>query len=179
MRLALGLLLALIPVFALNLKPATYRVSWGEVTYRARTVLSAWTGRNKAISGAVTLSQAGVLGGKLCVDLSAWDSGNALRDAHTRKMFRVERYPEACFVPRSLALLRTGRFTVVGDLFLNSQKGPWTLSGTLQEDSGKVSLSLEGYLSLRKWRLKPPRLLGLEVEDRVDVEIDLELEEIH
>ncbi|WP_084584768.1 YceI family protein [Thermus tengchongensis] len=177
MRPALGLLLALVPVLAL--KPATYRVSGGEVTYRARTVLSAWTGRNKAISGTVTLSKAGVLGGKLCVDLLAWDSGNALRDAHTRRMFRVERYPEACFAPRSLALSRTGRFTVVGDLFLNGQKGPWTLSGTLQEGSGKVSLSLEGDLSLGKWRLKPPRLMGLEVEDRVDMEIVLELEEVH
>lgn len=177
MRLALGLLLALVP--ALALKPATYRVSGGEVAYQARTVLSAWTGKNKAISGMVTLSKAGVLGGKLCVDLSAWDSGNPLRDAHTRRMFLVERYPEACFAPRSLGLSRTGKITVVGDLFLNGQKGPWTVSGTLQEGSGKLSLSLEGDLSLGKWRLKPPRLLGLEVEDRVDVKIVLELEEIH
>lgn len=159
-------------VFAV--KPGTYRVLDGTVTYIAQTPLNEWNGKNRAVSGFVVVNPAGDLRGRFCLDLSSWDSGNPLRDAHTRRMFRVQQYPEACFFPQQLSL-RAHRYRVWGRLSLNGLERPWFLSGLIEEDSEGVSLQLEGSVSLKEWGLQAPAFLGLQVRDKVVVLVSLTL----
>lgn len=75
---------------------ATYQVS-GETLYEARAPLGAFRGVNPTLEGQVVFKLTkGFLQGRVCLDLSAWDSTEPLRDRHTREMFQVDRYPRAC-----------------------------------------------------------------------------------
>lgn len=95
--------------------------SSGEVVYRATTALSTWSGRNESLSGSFVFAEGGKLEGRLCLDLRTWDSGNPLRDAHTRRMFAVERYPMACFFPTRVRL-NGQKVTLEGQLELRGKK---------------------------------------------------------
>jgi len=165
----LGLALLLLKAQALS--PGRYRILQGEVTYRAATALSAWSGRNESLSGSFVFNQGGKLEGQLCLDLRAWDSGNPLRDAHTRRMFEVERYPLACFFPIR-ARLNGQKVALEGQLELHGKKGPWGLDGEiLDESQSRILLRLIGQVSLKAWGLKPPSFLGLDVQDFVQVSV--------
>lgn len=153
------------------LSPGRYRVLRGEVVYRATTALSTWSGRNESLSGSFVFAEGGKLEGRLCLDLRTWDSGNPLRDAHTRRMFAVERYPMACFFPTRVRL-NGQKVTLEGQLELRGKKGPWGLDGEIIEQSGsKVLLHLASQVSLKAWGLRPPSFLGLEVQDLVQVSV--------
>jgi len=154
--------------------PGIYYIREGEVVYRAATALSAWTGHNRALRGEVRFDGR-TLTGRICLDLSAWDSGNPLRDAHTRRMFQVERFPESCFSPQKLIKLADG-LVVQGELNLHGRKGIWSLKGALGGEGSSFNLRLAGLLSLRSWGLQPPRFLGLEVKDEVEVSVQALLE---
>lgn len=74
-----------------------YAVS-GRVVYEARGPIGAFEGENRKVGGALVWDAAsGEASGRICVDLSAWDSGEWLRDKHIRTMFEADVYPEACF----------------------------------------------------------------------------------
>lgn len=160
------------------LTPGHYRILQGEVVYRASTALSTWSGRNNTISGSFSWGEDGKLEGRICVDQSAWDSGNPLRDAHTRRMFEVDRYPFACFLPSAI-LLQGEKVDLEGKLDLHGKTRPWSLSGNYSEETAsRASLHLLGQVNLKAWDLKPPRLLSLEVNDRVEVSVSVRIERI-
>lgn len=101
--------------------------------YRARTALSEWTGRNDSLTGYLILLNDGRLKGKICLDLNTWDSGNPLRDAHTRKMFETHRYPFACFFP-SLVRFQSRSVALQGELELHGKRERWGLKGEILEE---------------------------------------------
>ena len=77
--------------------PTSYAVS-GTITYAAHGPMGDFKGKNDAVSGKLTWDPAsGKLTGKVCVDLRYWDSGEPLRDKHTRGMFETDKFPEACY----------------------------------------------------------------------------------
>lgn len=163
------------PLKGQALSPGRYQVLQGEVVYRARTALSEWTGRNESLTGyiivVVRLNDGYKLGGKICLNLNTWDSGNPLRDAHTRKMFETDRYPLACFFP-SLILLQGQNLALQGELELHGKRERWGLKGEIEEERvSKIGMRLLGQVNLATWNLKPPQFLGLKVEETVDVVI--------
>lgn len=142
----------------------------GEVAYEAASRLGRWRGRNPAITGSFQFDpSSGSVRGRVCIDMRQWNSGNRLRDLHTRRMFETERYPTACFAPSRLLGEPGAAGILEGDLFLRFEQRPLRIAGTWSWDG--QSLRFEGGFEARltEWGLNPPRLAGIEVQDEVSV----------
>ncbi|MFN3368980.1 MAG: YceI family protein [Thermus sp.] len=142
----------------------------GEATYEARAPLGTFRGVNPSLEGVVSFEPVkGLLQGRVCVDLSAWDSKEPLRDRHTREMFQVDRYPQACLLIQGW------------DANQNLVHGVFSLHGVERRVTVPVRHTLEGGRILRfegEWELllsdyglKAPSFMGMRVQDRVVVRV--------
>ena len=157
-------------VFAPVLAANAYDVG-GHIVYEAKGPIGAFKGENTAVSGALSWDTGQqVASGRVCVDLTAWDSGEPLRDKHTRTMFETDTYPEGCF---ELTGVRAGaapdEIVLLGNLTLHGVTRPLELPGTFREEGGK--LYFEGYFETKitDWEMKRPSMMGLKVRDLVKV----------
>lgn len=147
---------------------AGYAVS-GEVRYEARAPLGAFGGGNRTLKGKVEFDPAsGRLQGRVCVDLAAWDSKEPLRDRHTREMFEVDRFPEACL---TLKGYEAAKGLVLGELDLHGVRREVAVPVQYRLEGGRLVFSAEFALSLADFRLKAPSFMGMRVQDRVAVKV--------
>ncbi len=169
-KVGLMALLLVAGVFSFALAGTEYTVG-GKIVYEARSPIGAFKGENPAVSGTLVWdAQTREASGRICVDLTAWDSGEPLRDKHTRTMFETDTYPEGCF---ELAGVRTGaapdEIVLLGNLTLHGLTRPLELPGKFREEGGK--LYFEGYFETKitDWEMKRPSMMGLKVKDLVKV----------
>ena len=158
-------------VFSLSLA-LDYQVR-GKVTYQARGPMGSFEGSNEAVSGEIRWDpEKNALEGKVCVDLSRWDSGEPLRDKHTRAMFEVEKYPEACMVFTGLeGDPRKGPVTLFGELSIHGVTRTIAIPGTARIEG--ETLIFEGAFDTKitDWKMKRPSLMGFKVRDPVHVKV--------
>ncbi|TFU15350.1 YceI family protein [Thermus tengchongensis] len=143
----------------------------GEAVYQARAPLGAFQGVNPTLKGQVVFDLTkGQLQGRVCLDLAAWDSKEPLRDRHTRDMFQVDRYPQACL---TVAGYDAQKGLVQGTLSLHGveKKVAWPLRYTLAEGGKRVNFEGEFELLLSDYGLKAPTFMGMRVQDRVMVRV--------
>ncbi|WP_114312308.1 YceI family protein [Thermus caldifontis] len=149
---------------------ASFQVN-GEATYEARAPLGAWRGVNPTLEGQVVFEpNQGLLQGKVCLDLSAWDSKEPLRDRHTRDMFQVDRYPKACL---DIQAFEPGKSLVQGTLSLHGveRKIAVPVRYTLEQGGKTLRFEAEFELLLSDYGLKAPSFMGMRVQDRVMVRV--------
>ena len=166
-RWTLALIVLLSPVLAAK----GYDVG-GRIVYEAKGPIGAFKGENTAVSGALTWDpEQQTASGRVCVDLTAWDSGEPLRDKHTRTMFETDVDPEACF---ELEGVRPGaapdEIVLVGRLSMHGVTLPLEIPGKLvQKANGRLYFA--GYFETRitDWGMKRPSMMGFKVRDRVKV----------
>ena len=157
--------------FALALA-ADYRVE-GKVVYQARGPMGAFQGTNEAVAGTLRWDPGqGVIEGKVCVDLSAWDSGEPLRDKHTRSMFEVEKHPQACLVLTGLeGDPKKGPVQLLGKLTLHGVTRPVAIPGTARLEGEAILFEGAFETKITDWEMKRPSLMGFKVRDLVRVQV--------
>jgi len=144
----------------------------GRVTYAASYTLGRWEGTNTSVRGSVRWnSQTGEATGQVCVELGRFDSGNALRDADARGVFDVNRFPLSCLEVERLT--QTGEEAVLlGMLEISGTRRPVRISGKLTRE-GNTYRFVGGFnTSFSEWKLNPPSLLFLRVNDPVEVRLE-------
>ncbi|WP_337845619.1 YceI family protein [Thermus sp.] len=144
----------------------------GRVVYEGRAPLGSWKGENPTLEGQVAWDKAtGALRGRVCLDQRRWDSGEPLRDSHTRKLFEVDRYPQACLELEGLEGPVPGPVTIRGVLEIHGVKKPVRISGEVQAQ-GKALIFQGGFTTrITDWGMTPPSLMGMRVRDEVQVQI--------
>lgn len=149
---------------------ASFQVA-GEATYEARAPLGAFRGTNPTLEGQVDFNPTqNLLRGRVCLDLTAWNSKEPLRDRHTRDMFQVEQYPRACL---NIQGFDPGKNLVQGILSLHGveRKVAVPVRYTLEQGGGALRFEAELELLLSDYGLKAPSFMGMRVQDRVVVRI--------
>ncbi|MCX7740569.1 MAG: YceI family protein [Meiothermus sp.] len=166
----LAWLLGLLEGLALAQAPA-YAVE-GRVTYAASYTLGRWEGTNTSLQGVVRWDrQTGAASGRVCVDLARFDSGNPLRDADARGVFDVNRYPQSCLEVERIVLL--GEEVVLsGILEISGVRRGVRVRGRLLQEGSVYRFSGGFNTSFSEWRLTPPSLLFLRVNDPVEVWVE-------
>jgi polyisoprenoid-binding protein YceI len=138
----------------------------GEVRYEGHAPMGDWKGTNQTVTGLVQWDRAtGLVQGEACVDLSRWNSGNTVRDEHTREMFDTAKFARACYRFQSSA------GNLAGTLDLHGVQHELKLPGALRSEKGKMIFDAELTMRLTDWGLTRPRLLGAVVADEVKVQI--------
>jgi polyisoprenoid-binding protein YceI len=146
----------------------------GRVTYSASYAWGRWQGSNPSLAGTVTWNPgSGEMGGKVCVDLTRFDSGNPLRDADGRGVFEVNRYPQSCLIPTKLTV-QGENAVLVGSLDLHGVQREIRASGTLTKDG--ATYAFRGGFSTRfsEWNLNRPTLIFVTVDDPVQVSVEVQ-----
>ncbi len=143
----------------------------GDAVYEARAPIGAFRGVNRTLEGQVVFEpNQSQLQGKVCLDLSAWDSKEPLRDKHTRDMFQVDRYPKACL---HIQGFDAGKSLVQGILSLHGVERKVVVPVRYTLGPGGTTLDFEGELEilLGDYGLKAPSFMGMRVQDRVTVRV--------
>lgn len=167
-RMAFLLVVLAMGVPALLLAVETYRVS-GTIEYSAASPLGQWTGINSKVTGSVSVSPAG---GKICVDQTAWDSKNRKRDDHTKTMFNVAAWPQACLVVSAMdGNASGGSVTLRGKLAMNGATRDVSIPGTVSTKGGSVHFEGSMDLKLTDYHIERPSVMGVQVKDDVHVKI--------
>ncbi len=166
-------LMAVFLAFGLALAaPVTYQVT-GSIVYQARGPMGTFKGENTQVTGHVVWDdKAQTVSGEVCVDLSAWDSGEPLRDKHTRTMFEVDRFPKACFKITGIqGDVRSGQVTLLGELSIHGVTRPAQIPGTVQISGGRIVFDGSFETKITDWDMRRPSLLGFKVRDLVKVRV--------
>ncbi|GIW34801.1 YceI family protein [Meiothermus sp.] len=144
----------------------------GRVTYAASYNLGRWEGANTSVRGTVRWnSQTGEASGQVCVELGRFDSGNALRDADARGVFDVNRFPQSCLEVERL--VQTGEDAVLsGTLEISGTRRAVRISGKLTREGNTYRFAGGFNTSFSEWKLNPPSLLFLRVNDPVEVRLE-------
>jgi polyisoprenoid-binding protein YceI len=148
----------------------------GVITYEAAGPVGKWKGTNKAISGKLMYDRdSGKIDGTVCVATKAWNSGEGIRDGHTRDMFEVEKFPTACFAPDALeGDVKAGKVNIVGKLTMHGVTLPVKLVGTAKDDGAKISFTGAFSTKVTDWKMVRPSILGFTVADEIPVTISAE-----
>lgn len=168
-RKLLILLLGLLP--SLAQAQSEYTIE-GRVTYAASYTLGRWEGSNTSVRGRVRWNaQTGEASGQVCVELGRFDSGNPLRDADARGVFDVNKYSQSCLDVERLT--QTGEDALlVGTLEISGTRRPVRIAGRLTRE-GSTYRFVGGFdTSFSEWKLNPPSLLFLRVNDPVEVRLE-------
>lgn len=145
----------------------------GEVRFTADFELGPFTGRNDTLQGTVRYApDAGSASGEACVELDAWRTGNALRDADARGVFEVSAFPRACFEIEGIDGEAGGAVTLSGTLDLHGVQRDLRVDGELVREGD--GFAFEGGFETRfsAWELDRPSFLWMQVDDPVQVEVE-------
>ncbi len=148
----------------------------GVITYEAAGPVGKWKGSNKALTGKLMYDRdSNKIDGSVCIATKAWNSGEGIRDGHTRDMFEVEKFPTACFAPDSLeGDVKAGKVTVLGKLTMHGVTQSVKLLGTAKDDGAKISFTGAFTLKVTDYKMNRPSILGFTVADEVPVTISAE-----
>jgi polyisoprenoid-binding protein YceI len=152
-----------------------------EVGFDGSSTLHDFTARTRQVAGEVRFDPGhlALAGGTISCQAAALDSGSEGRDEDMRETLEVERFPEIRFVlgsasgtwsNRQCSLALTGRFAVHGV----ERESKLAVDVETRSDGGlhlvgKVKLSLDDF------RLDPPSVLFVNMDDEVKVWFDLVL----
>ena len=169
-RRSTGMLAALgvLAVSVTNAQPVTCPLS-GIITYEGSSPMADWKGTNTAITDQVTWDQkTGNLTAEVWVDLAKWNSGNGVRDDHTRVMFETERFPKSCYTVNGVTGdVASGAITLKGKLDLHGTKHDLDIPGTVKIENKKFRFNGDFTTHITDWAMKQSSLLGVQVVDQV------------
>jgi polyisoprenoid-binding protein YceI len=148
----------------------------GVITYEAAGPVGKWKGSNKALTGKLIYDRAtNKIDGSVCVATKAWNSGEGIRDGHTRDMFEIEKFPTACFAPESLeGDVKAGKVGILGKLTMHGVTQAIKLLGTVKDDGAKIAFSGAITIKVTDYKMNRPSILGFTVADEVPVTISAE-----
>ncbi len=170
-----ALLLASLVVGAVLAAPAEF-IPKGVITYEAAGPVGKWKGMNKALTGALKYDRdSSKIDGSVCIATKAWNSGEGIRDGHTKDMFEIEKFPTACFAPDALeGDVKAGKVTIVGKLTMHGVTLPVKLIGTAKDEGAKISFTGAFTIKVTDYKMNRPSILGFTVADEVPVTIAAE-----
>jgi len=86
-------------------------------------------------------------------------------------------YPSAIFIGR-LVNIRNSKATVQGDLTIHGKTNKIKVDGVMKQDEQRVNIEAEFMVKLEDYDIKIPRVVMYKIAERVDIEVNIELEVI-
>lgn len=162
-RVAAGL------VFFLAIGPAhaqTYSTESGTAEFESRVPLHTFTGTSQSLVGQIALADSTV---DFYIDLETLDTGIGKRDKDMRKTLETDQFPFAEFFGKLVSPFdpsgaeQTAR--VRGRFKIHGVSREIEVSGTLKPVASGLELRAEWDLNLKDYRITPPSLLVIKVDE--------------
>ncbi len=174
-RKSIAVLALLLPAAFVSPRAAVYEALPGEssMTFRIRHPIRTVEGVTKDFSCRVNLAQ-DTFSSQVTVtaDVRSFKTGNGLRDKHVSEAVHADQYPQVFFASDSMRAAGNG-YQVYGRLTFAGQTRPVDFRVLHEIRDGKVRVLGSFSINLPDYGVKPPSLLGMAVEDKVDIRFDL------
>ncbi len=142
-----------------------------------RSTLHGITTRGDQLTGEVTIDwDAPEPAATISAPLERVRFGDFVRDGFLHRHLDVKRWPTATFTLTGATVVGAGtehRASLTGTLSYRSHSAPITAEATARHDASRLDASAHFALDLRDFGLTPPKLLGLEVEPVVHIDVTL------
>ena len=114
------------------------------------------------------------LSGEVLVSMVDLKSDNDKRDSHMMETLETSKYAKAIFQIKDVKESKDG-YILSGIMDFHGVKKDVEFNTNIKLDGNKVLMSGNGNILMTDFKIKPPKLLFLNVRDRVDLTFDLEL----
>lgn len=153
----------------------TYDSDRGTVSFTSRVPLHTFTGTSPHLSGELDVAARTV---DFYVDLGTLETGIGRRDRDMREALDTDRFPFAEFTGRLATapdLSRSGPqpTRVRGRFSLHGVTRTVDVAGTLEHTRQGLRVRASWKIRLGDYRIEPPRLLGVKVDEVQAIEIDI------
>ncbi len=110
--------------------------------------------------------------GSVDVSVLKLKSDNHSRDEHMVKALESEKYPISTYTFKHIAK-HGNRYEIDGILYFHGVKRPLRIDADIVDKGDRVVFRGKSALRLSAFRIKPIKLLFLEVRDKIDLNIDV------
>ncbi len=148
------------------------------IVYDMRHPTHGWTGTSRAVSGSLLVGAGGaVVGGTVTAPVASFDSGNRNRDSNMLEVTGAATYRAITFqavrvTPLALPTADVTA-TVEGVLTFHGVRQAVRVPVKAEAVPGGVRLQGRFAVTLTQFRIDAPRLLGVRVDDRIGLALDL------
>ena len=110
--------------------------------------------------------------GSVDVDIMALKSDNHTRDEHMVEALQSKKFPVATYRFTSIKK-QTHGYLIQGVLHFHGVDRPLSLQAKIENGQDSVHILAKGHIKLSQYKVKPIKLLFLEVRDRIDLKTDV------
>lgn len=147
----------------------------GDVVFLSKVPLHDFEGTSKNLVGLINLEE-NVL--DFYLDLETLDTGNGKRDKDMKLTLETEDYPFAEFYGTLSSSFDVNNpepqiATAKGDFKIHGESQEVEIEGTLQMTDEGLLLKASWILNLEDYKIKPPRLLIVKVDENQEIDIEI------
>ena len=168
------LYLLIIGVLAsVSLSAQSFVTEAGTAIFYSEVPLHSFEGRSENLTGLIDLDKNLV---DFYLDLATLDTGNGKRDKDMRLTLEVEDYPYGEFTGELVSEFdpfssTEQEVTVKGTFKIHGEEQEVEVSGTLKPEGESLVLHATWILKLEDYKIKPPQVLFLKVDQEQKIEI--------
>lgn len=160
--------------FSISASAQKYYSEDGNVVFKSKVPLHNFEGSSQNLVGLINLDEA-IL--DFYLDLETLDTGNGKRDKDMRSTLKTDDYPFAEFygiLDSSFDINNPDPqpATAKGTFQIHGEKQEVEIEGTLQLTEDGLLLKAGWILNLDDYKIKPPRLLLIKVDEKQEIEIE-------
>lgn len=169
------LLLAGILVLSTTTKAQTYYAENGDVIFLSKVPLHDFEGTSSNLVGMINLDDAVI---DFYLDLETLDTGNGKRDKDMKLTLETDEYPFAEFFgtlasPFDVNNPEPQMAIAKGDFKIHGETQEVEIEGTLQMTDAGLLLKAAWILNLDDYKIEPPRLLIVKVDENQEINIEI------
>ena len=148
------------------------------ITYDMRHPTHGWTGTSRSVTGSLLVRADGaIVGGMVTAPVASFDSGNRNRDSNMLEVTGAATYRAVTFQAVRVTPLAVPTAdvtaTVEGVLTFHGVRQAVRVPVKVEAVPGGVRLQGRLAVTLTQFRIDAPRLLGVRVDDRIGLALDL------
>lgn len=147
----------------------------GKAVFTSKVPLHTFEGSSENLVGLINLEDQVI---DFYLDLETLDTGNGKRDKDMLLTLETDEYPFAEFfgtltTPFDLENLEPQSAIAKGDFKIHGEVQEVEIEGTLQKTDDGLLLKAAWILNLEEYKIKPPRLLIIKVDENQEIEIEV------
>ncbi len=174
------ILLILLFLPFLNVQAQTYYTETGSVKFTSSVPLHTFSGVSESLVGQINLVENSV---DFYIDLETLDTGNAKRDKDMLLTLETKKHPFGEFFGKITSEFDASSsqeqfVTVKGVFKIHGEEKEIEVNGTLEKTSEGLILKAAWTLLLEDYKITPPKLLFIKVDQQQQIELTALLVEI-
>ncbi len=147
----------------------------GEAVFLSKVPLHDFEGSSQSLVGLIDLEEKII---DFYLDLETLDTGNGKRDKDMRLTLETDEYPFAEFygsltTPFDPENTEPQLAIAKGDFKIHGETKEVEIEGTLQKTNEGLLLKASWILNLEDYKIKPPRLLIIKVDENQEIDIEI------